>query len=950
MVWAVGVATALGVGFTSTVAIIGVPKQPLAVGVIVKVTVMGAFVVFVKLPLMSPLPLAAIPVTVVLSLVQSKVVEATSPDRAIVVIALVEQMVCAVWLATALGVGFTNTVAIIGVPGQPFAVGVIVKVTVTGALVELIKLPLISPLPLLAIPVTVVLSLVQLKVVESTFPERTIVSIVPAEQIVWAASVATAFGVGFTRTVAVIGVPGQPLAVGVIVKVTVTGALVELIKLPLISPLPLAAIPVTVVLSLVQLKVVESTFPERTIVSIVPTEQIVWAAAVAAALGVGFTITVAVIGVPGQPLAVGVIVKVTVTGAFVVLVKLPLISPLPLAAIPVTVVLSLVQLKVVEATFPERTIVSIVPAEQIVWAAAVATALGVGFTRTVAVIGVPGQPLAVGVIVKVTVMGALVVLIKLPLISPLPLLAIPVTVLLFLVQLKVVKSTFPERTIVSIVPAEQIVWAASVATAFGVGFTKTVAVIGVPGQPFAVGVIVKVTVMGALVVLIKLPLISPLPLLAIPVTVVLFLVQLKVVESTFPERTIVSIVPAEQIVWASAVATALGVGFTRTVAVIGVPGQPLAVGVIVKVTVTGAFVVLVKLPLMSPLPLARIPVTSAVLSLVQLKVVPATFPESTIVSIVPAEQIVWASAVATALGVGFTRTVAVIGVPGQPLAVGVIVKVTVTGALVELIKLPLISPLPLAAIPVTVVLSLVQLKVVELTLPESTIVSIVPAEQIVWASAVATAFGVGFTRTVAVIGVPGQPLAVGVIVKVTVMGAFVVLVKLPLMSPLPLAAIPVTVVLSLVQSKVVEAASPDRAIVVIALLEQMVCAIWLATALGVGFTSTVAVIGVPRQPFAVGVIVKVTVTGALVELIKLPLISPLPLAAIPVTVVLSLVQLKVVKATFPERTIGVIVPAEQIVWAAAVATAFGVGFTVTSLSENLFPHKPVDVALIVASP
>jgi hypothetical protein len=87
--------------------------------------------------------------------------------------------------------------------------------------------------------------------------------------------------------------------------------------------------------------------------------------------------------------------------------------------------------------------------------------------------------------------------------------------------------------------------------------------------------------------------------------------------------------------------------------------------------------------------------------------------------------------VATALGVGFTRTVAVIGVPGQPLAVGVIVKVTVTGALVELIKLPLISPLPLAAIPVTVVLSLVQLKVVELTLPESTIVSIVPAEQIV---------------------------------------------------------------------------------------------------------------------------------------------------------------------------------------------------------------------------
>ena len=51
----------------------------------------------------------------------------------------------------------------------------------------------------------------------------------------------------------------------------------------------------------------------------------------------------AVVVVPGQPLAVGVIVKVTVIGAAVVLVSVPLIFPLPLAAIPVTVpVLSLV--------------------------------------------------------------------------------------------------------------------------------------------------------------------------------------------------------------------------------------------------------------------------------------------------------------------------------------------------------------------------------------------------------------------------------------------------------------------------------------------------------------------------------------------------------------------------------------------------------------------------------
>ena len=61
---------------------------------------------------------------------------------------------------------------------------------------------------------------------------------------------------------------------------------------------------------------------------------------------------------------------------------------------------------------------------------------------------------------------------------------------------------------------------------------------------------------------------------------------------------------------------------------------------------------------------------------------------------------------------------------------------------------------------------------------------------------------------------------------------------------------------------------------------------------GRGLTVAVAVIGVPLQPFALGVIVKVTVTGAAVKLVRKPEISPLPLPAIPITVaVLSLVQL-----------------------------------------------------------
>ena len=77
-------------------------------------------------------------------------------------------------------------------------------------------------------------------------------------------------------------------------------------------------------------------------------------------------------------------------------------------------------------------------------------------------------------------------------------------------------------------------------------------------------------------------------------------------------------VAPEQIVCDNGVANAVGTVFTNTVAVIGTPVQPLAVGVIVNVTVTGALVVFVNVPLILPVPLAAIPVTATVLSLVQL--------------------------------------------------------------------------------------------------------------------------------------------------------------------------------------------------------------------------------------------------------------------------------------------------------------------------------------------
>ena len=85
-----------------------------------------------------------------------------------------------------------------------------------------------------------------------------------------------------------------------------------------------------------------------------------------------------------------------------------------------------------------------------------------------------------------------------------------------------------------------------------------------------------------------------------------------------------------------------------------------------------------------------------------------------------------------------------------------IVNVTVIGALVAFVSVPLILPAPLLAIPVTPGLSLTQLNTVPVTLPLNTIVVMAEPLQIVCADGVATALGIGLTTTVAVIGVPVQ--------------------------------------------------------------------------------------------------------------------------------------------------------------------------------------------------
>ncbi len=202
-----------------------------------------------------------------------------------------------------------------------------------------------------------------------------------------------------------------------------------------------------------------------------------------------------------------------------------------------------------------------------------------------------------------------------------------------------------------------------------------------------------------------------------------------------------------------------GLGFTMTVAVTGVAAQPADDAVKVKVTVTGAAVLLVNVPLTFPAPEAGIPVAERVLSRVQLYTEPATPPPGTMVVTGAPEHTVCVAGVAVSWGAGFTMTVAVTGVPVHPLAEGVMVKVTVTGESVVLVSAPAMLPDPEAAIPVTeAVLLRLQLNVVPLTGPVSAMVVIVPPEHTVCDDGVAELTdGVGLTVIVNVTGVPEHP-------------------------------------------------------------------------------------------------------------------------------------------------------------------------------------------------
>ena len=140
-----------------------------------------------------------------------------------------------------------------------------------------------------------------------------------------------------------------------------------------------------------------------------------------------------------------------------------------------------------------------------------------------------------------------------------------------------------------------------------------------------------------------------------------------------------------------------------TVTVNGVPTQPPKLGVTVNVTVTGALVVFVNVPLILPLPTLGMPVTVARLSLIQSKVIPGTLPVNAMVLIADSEHTVCDAGVAVPVGTGLTEIVKLSGVPGQEVlgSTGVTVMVAVCVVLPLLVAInEAILPVPLAAKPI----------------------------------------------------------------------------------------------------------------------------------------------------------------------------------------------------------------------------------------------------------
>ena len=256
----------------------------------------------------APVP-ALDPVAPVSTVVQLKVAPVGVEVNAIPVVSP-EQIVCAVGVAIAVGFELTLMTTSIGVPTQPFKVGVTVYVAEPPAAESDVNVWLIAaPVPAVA-PLTFDCVTVQSKVAPAGV-ELNEIPVTSPEQIVSVVGVAVTVGIGLIVITTSIGNPGQPANVGVTVYVVVPTAAPDALNVcAIVDPVPAVA-PLEPDSVTVHANVAPAGVELNAIPVDVP-EQIVWLLGVATTTGVGFTVITTSIGVPTQVPKVGVTVYVAV--------------------------------------------------------------------------------------------------------------------------------------------------------------------------------------------------------------------------------------------------------------------------------------------------------------------------------------------------------------------------------------------------------------------------------------------------------------------------------------------------------------------------------------------------------------------------------------------------------------------------------------------------------------
>lgn len=205
----------------------------------------------------------------------------------------------------------------------------------------------ILPVPAAARPIDGAL-LVQLYTVPGALPVKFTAAVAVLLHSTWFCTW-FATGVGFTVIVKLTGWPTQDtpalVKLATTVIVATTGAPVLLIAVKLaILPVPLGARPITAPVCVQLYTIVPPVVGLVKFTAVVAVLLHTTWLAIGSTTGVGFTVIVNVIGVPGQPLATGVTVIVATSGALVILVATKLgMSPEPAGARPIAG-LSLVQL------------------------------------------------------------------------------------------------------------------------------------------------------------------------------------------------------------------------------------------------------------------------------------------------------------------------------------------------------------------------------------------------------------------------------------------------------------------------------------------------------------------------------------------------------------------------------------------------------------------------------